>query len=520
MRLSKIILAVTLSLLLSTSFIGCTSQKKDTRVAAKVNGTEVLEADITVRIEGLRIDQSTGEPMDDASWAQLLKQNDFTPATLREYIIRNQFAFYVLFLQKAEAAGITADAVAIDEIISTTKSDATSGGGTFDQYLKNMGFYSEQAYRWVLEANSIKEAAVEKLISQTPPPKADIDAYIGENAADFAGKRISIIVFQPVSDDPAKTTEATRALAETAHQELVDGADFGEVTKKYMEEGTYLAENGGDLGWGYETMLPQELQDALAALELNALSDVIEVVEEAADTSTTTAATPTSTFYILKYTDDFPLTEEERLLPVDVSKVPVEVVDLLTDEYVQQRATDDQNKYFIDLAASSEIVINPMPEGLSYDVDMSLAKEEETETPTPLPTPSFESLFKNEAFPAPTYDEQGLGISDPVVGAGIEAKVGDTVLVHYVGYLEDGTYFDDSYSRGETYSVTIGSGGVITGWDLGLIGMKVGGQRLLIIPPDLAYGSSGYGQIPGNATLYFGIELVSVNGNSIGYTSP
>jgi peptidylprolyl isomerase len=82
--------------------------------------------------------------------------------------------------------------------------------------------------------------------------------------------------------------------------------------------------------------------------------------------------------------------------------------------------------------------------------------------------------------------------------------------VHYVGTLQNGTEFDNSKKRGQPFEFTVGAGQVIKGWDQGLVGMKVGGQRILVIPPDMAYGERGVGPIPGNATLVFSIELIDV----------
>lgn len=104
----------------------------------------------------------------------------------------------------------------------------------------------------------------------------------------------------------------------------------------------------------------------------------------------------------------------------------------------------------------------------------------------------------------------GLAYQDIVVGSGDPAATGSTVSVHYTGWLEDGTMFESSYDSGQPFSVTIGQGSVIPGWDEGLVGMQLGGIRKLIIPPDLAYGSTGQGSIPPDATLIFEVELVTV----------
>ncbi len=113
----------------------------------------------------------------------------------------------------------------------------------------------------------------------------------------------------------------------------------------------------------------------------------------------------------------------------------------------------------------------------------------------------------------PEITASGLRITDLVVGTGAAASSGHTVVVHYRGTLEDGRQFDASYDRGTPFSFPLGAGRVIKGWDEGVQGMKVGGKRKLVIPPDLGYGTRGAGGvIPPNATLIFEVELLEVKG--------
>ena len=105
-----------------------------------------------------------------------------------------------------------------------------------------------------------------------------------------------------------------------------------------------------------------------------------------------------------------------------------------------------------------------------------------------------------------------LEVVDDVLGTGAQAASGMPVSVHYTGWLKDGKKFDSSKDRGNPFKFTLGKGQVIAGWDQGVVGMRVGGTRTLVIPPDLGYGAGGVGDglIPPNAVLTFKIELLSV----------
>lgn len=105
---------------------------------------------------------------------------------------------------------------------------------------------------------------------------------------------------------------------------------------------------------------------------------------------------------------------------------------------------------------------------------------------------------------------QKLIIDDVLIGNGTAVESGNTVTVNYIGTLQNGEEFDNSFKRGTPFTFTIGDGKVIKGWEEGIVGMKLGGKRILVIPSDMGYGAKGYGPIPKGATLVFAIDLIEI----------
>jgi FKBP-type peptidyl-prolyl cis-trans isomerase len=120
------------------------------------------------------------------------------------------------------------------------------------------------------------------------------------------------------------------------------------------------------------------------------------------------------------------------------------------------------------------------------------------------------TLFTNTTQSKTAAQKNELMGQDIIVGTGETATPGKRVTVHYTGKLQDGTVFDSSLDRNEPFQFVLGSGQVIKGWDEGIVGMKVGGKRLLVVPPEMGYGYSDYGPIPGGSTLTFEVELLKV----------
>ena len=120
------------------------------------------------------------------------------------------------------------------------------------------------------------------------------------------------------------------------------------------------------------------------------------------------------------------------------------------------------------------------------------------------------SLFTSNKSKLNMVQAPQVLIQDEVVGVGDIAGAGNRVVVHYTGKFTEGKVFDSSVTRGEPFQFVLGAGQVIKGWDEGIVGMRVGGKRILTIPPSLGYGANDYGPIPGNSTLIFEVELLKV----------
>jgi FKBP-type peptidyl-prolyl cis-trans isomerase len=120
------------------------------------------------------------------------------------------------------------------------------------------------------------------------------------------------------------------------------------------------------------------------------------------------------------------------------------------------------------------------------------------------------SLFIHNPSSEMNTQQPQLTAEDTIVGTGDVAVSGSRITVNYVGHFIDGTVFDSSVSRNEPFQFVLGAGQVIQGWDKGIAGMRVGGKRILTIPPEMGYGSKDYGPIKGNSTLVFEVELLKV----------
>lgn len=155
------------------------------------------------------------------------------------------------------------------------------------------------------------------------------------------------------------------------------------------------------------------------------------------------------------------------------------------------------------------------PPGCTVDSNGCEIEVEMAEENSGVPQETSQTEATDSGIPKVAGDtvttKSGLKYIDMAVGTGATPAAGQVVQAHYTGWLTDGKKFDSSRDRGQTFAFPLGLGRVIPGWDEGIGSMKVGGRRLLIIPPDLGYGARGAGGvIPPNATLIFDVELLGV----------
>ncbi|MDR1358743.1 MAG: FKBP-type peptidyl-prolyl cis-trans isomerase [Coriobacteriales bacterium] len=449
MKKTRLLLVAALGLALIAglfAFTACQSTSSP-QVAATVNGTEILEQDITDSIESTR--SRSEEYSDPTAWAQALAASDLTPETLRQRII-DEKAQQIVLIQEAEAQGYTVDEASIDETVAQTKE--TVGAADDDAWVATLQQYDykdEQAYRDMLVASDLSNQLYEAYTVE--PTDEELIDFIAQNPTAVEGYTLPALEAQNATaeeEPPATETPEDTAATEDAAAETPEG----EETAVVQEDGVVTE----------ETLIEEPVAE-----------EPVTVLAE----------------------------------DVDLSAIPEDTLTQFKEKWSEANKGIAFQEWQTELVDNADIVVNDMPEDVPYNVDMSLAETAETD---PAADPNEISTDYSSPEGVESALAQGLVIVDDVVGEGEEALPGSTVQVHYTGTLEDGTVFDSNVEGDEPFSFTLGLGNVIDGWDAGVVGMKVGGTRSLTIPPELGYGATERDRIPANSTLLFTVELVSV----------
>lgn len=452
MKRMKILLAAALSLSLVAALLSLGACSTPAAVAATVNGTEILEQDITDTIEAMRTQNE--QYSDPATWAKALAGSGLTPESLRESVIDSQ-AQQIIVTQEAEAQGFSVDEATIDETVAQTRTQVgAEDDASWLSILQQYGYKDEQAYRDTLVISNLTNQLYAAF--EVEPTDEELIEFIAQNPKIVEGYTLPALAALGISNDVVATDDTA-------------------ATDDAVVEDTAATDDS-------------------ATAEDTAATDDAAVDDTAA-------------------TDDTASQEDDVVTvaveDVDLAEIPEDILAQFKEQWVLANKGLLYQEWFTELTESAEIVINEMPADVPYNVDMSLA-----ETSTDDSASSSDDVTANTDYSSAesvaSAVASGLVITDDTVGDGTEAVSGSTVRVNYVGTLEDGTEFDSNTSTDAPFEFTLGKGSVIRGWDAGVVGMKVGGTRTLTIPASLAYGSTGQGSIPADATLTFEVTLVEV----------
>jgi foldase protein PrsA len=328
---------------------GLSAADADT-VAAQVGDVTIMEGEVTDYIEtNMRVDSTTGEAMSDADWVSYLESYSWTPESLREAVIRNVFAMPSVIVAEAANAGITPDDSEIEAQLEEQK--ASVGEDGWADWLTESGYRVEAAYVLELQADAVYEELMTTNAQVSDPTQAEIDSYVESYASTYAGPRVSVIYLPYGEEEGSDDAETARAKADDALVRLAAGEDFAAVADEYNASG--MTDAGGDIGWGTASTLPEVCATALETMATGSLSDVLD---------------DGSALYVIKVTDEYVVPEDGT---VDVASVPEDIKELLSEQLASTNQSSAESTYYNELVESSLVTINPMPEGLPYDVDMS-----------------------------------------------------------------------------------------------------------------------------------------------------
>lgn len=329
-------------LVVAMALSGCSSSESsdEDAIAATIDGEPIYEADITTYIQVIRYNYDL---LDEDDWAEYLESYGETPEEVREEFIEYQ-AQEVLVAKAAEEAGVTVSSDEVDSLMETMKSYFEDD--EWEEFLDKLGVTEQNLWDNIYQTY-LDEAVMDEMI-EVAPTDEEIQEAIDESISSYDGaKRSSYILFD--SDD-----EQT---AEEVLQELKDGADFEEMAETYSTDSS--GSDGGDAGWDCINYLTDEYQAALDELDEGEMTqDLVESDDGC---------------YIILCTDVFTCGEGDEVAADDV---PEDIYDAIYDDLISDLKEEAYYDYVTGLYEDAELVINDMPDGLPYDVDVDIEDEE------------------------------------------------------------------------------------------------------------------------------------------------
>lgn len=339
-HIMKAVCAVGLSAACVWSLAACTSGDQASgdsgAVAATVGDVPISEDTVTKYIESIRSQMGV---TDEDSWGNWLAQNGYTPESVREEVV-NSYVQRELIKKGADERGITVDSTEVDGYVDQMKQNYDTDE-KWQEALTQAGM-TEDEYRSEIELQLKNRALLESFASDEEPSEEDLLQYAQMYATTYDGaKRSSHILF-----DSGDEATAREVLDKLNAGEL----DFAEAAKEYSKDGS--ASDGGDVGWDKTSSFVEEYQTALDGLEKDQMSGLV---------------TSTYGIHIIKCTDVFTAPEEVTSL----DQIPSDWVDSIKSSLKSQKQNEAYQQWLEEYKESSDVVINPMPEGLPYAVDMS-----------------------------------------------------------------------------------------------------------------------------------------------------
>ena len=339
-HIMKAVCAVGLSAACVWSLAACTSGDQASgdsgAVAATVGDVPISEDTVTKYIESIRSQMGV---TDEDSWGNWLAQNGYTPESVREEVV-NSYVQRELIKKGADERGITVDSTEVDGYVDQMKQNYDTDE-KWQEALTQAGM-TEDEYRSEIELQLKNRGLLESFASDEEPSEEDLLQYAQMYATTYDGaKRSSHILF-----DSGDEATAREVLDKLNAGEL----DFAEAAKEYSKDGS--ASDGGDVGWDKTSSFVEEYQTALDGLEKDQMSGLV---------------TSTYGIHIIKCTDVFTAPEEVTSL----DQIPSDWVDSIKSSLKSQKQNEAYQQWLEEDKESSDVVINPMPEGLPYAVDMS-----------------------------------------------------------------------------------------------------------------------------------------------------
>ena len=339
-HIMKAVCAVGVSAACVWSLAACTSGDQASgdsgAVAATVGDVPISEDTVTKYIESIRSQMGV---TDEDSWGNWLAQNGYTPESVREEVV-NSYVQRELIKKGADERGITVDSTEVDGYVDQMKQNYDTDE-KWQEALTQAGM-TEDEYRSEIELQLKNRGLLESFASDEEPSEEDLLQYAQMYATTYDGaKRSSHILF-----DSGDEATAQEVLDKLNAGEL----DFAEAAKEYSKDGS--ASDGGDVGWDKTSSFVEEYQTALDGLEKDQMSGLV---------------TSTYGIHIIKCTDVFTAPEEVTSL----DQIPSDWVDSIKSSLKSQKQNEAYQQWLEEYKESSDVVINPMPEGLPYAVDMS-----------------------------------------------------------------------------------------------------------------------------------------------------